>query len=103
MKMADDTMKKRPSFGSSKEGGYVDQKKYKQRHPEKVKEWRRRQKEREKGTIYEPKLRLAIEYKPALEQLSHDTGMSITELCLSALEEKYGIVLRKRIDKPEDK
>ena len=101
-----------------KRNGYAAQKKYQQEHreyynnlsnaykkvnPDKVKAWRKRQTAREKGTVYEPKLRLAIEYKPALEQLSHDTGMSINELCLSALEEKYGIILRKRIDKPEDK
>lgn len=98
-----DERKRKHSFNSSKEGGYLDQKKYKERHPEKVKEWRRKQKEREKGTIYEPKLRLAIEFKPILEQLCQDTGKSINELCLSALEEKYNVVLRKRLDNSEKK
>ena len=85
-----------------KKSGYAAQKKYKKNNPEKVREWRRKQKEREKGTIYEPKLRLAIEFKPVLEQLCQDTGKSINELCLSALEEKYDIVLRKHLDKPDE-
>jgi len=90
------------SFYSTKEGGYLDQKKYKERHPEKVKEWRRKQKQREKGKIYEPKLRFAIEFKPTLENLVKETGMSLNLLCISALEEKYGIVLRFSVDNKEE-
>ena len=99
--MPDDKKPKR-SFTSTKAGGYATQKKYHATHPEKVKEWRRKQKEREKGTIYEPKIRLQIEYKPVLEKLLADTGMSITTICLTALEEKYGVVLQKHLDNTDE-
>ena len=99
--MPDDKKPKR-SLSSTKAGGYATQKKYHATHPEKVKEWRRKQKEREKGTIYEPKIRLQIEYKPVLEKLLADTGMSITTICLTALEEKYGVVLQKHLDSGDE-
>lgn len=100
--MADDKKPAKRSLSSTREGGYATQKKYHATHPEKVKEWRRKQKEREKGTIYEPKIRLQIKYKPVLEKLLADTGMSITTICLTALEEKYGVVLQKHLDNTDE-
>lgn len=76
--------------------GYAAQKRYRERHPEKTRQYRKKQKEREKGTVYEPKIRLKIEYKQALLDLLSETELSITDLCLGAVEEKYGVVLRKK-------
>lgn len=93
------TKKKRAGFSSTKEGGYMSQKRYKENHPDRIKEQRRKQKEKMRGVIYERKLRLPVSSKAALDELLQSTGLSITELCLTAIEEKYGVDLRKPIDK----
>lgn len=67
-----------------KKNGYSYQKKYRETH---------------RGTLYEPKIRIPIEYKPVFDKLLSDTNMSITELCLTSLEEKYHVILHKHIDK----
>ena len=65
---------------STKAGGYASQKRYREKH---------------KGDVYEPKIRIKKEYKKNLETLLSATGLSITELFVSAVEEKYNIVLHK--------
>lgn len=99
--MADDKKKKKSKSGISatKAGGYAAQKKYHATNdPQKEREWRERSRERQRGKVYEPKIRVQIEFKPALIQLVADTGMSLTTLCLTALEEKYNITLQKGVD-----
>ena len=91
--------KRRAGFSSTKEGGYVSQKRYRENHPDRIKEQRRKQKEKTRGILYERKLRLPMSSKAALDELLQSTGLSITELCLTAIEEKYGVDLRKPIDK----
>lgn len=78
------TKKKRAGFSSTKEGGYMSQKRYRESH---------------RGIYYEPKIRIPAAKEPVLKKLLADTGLSITELCLTAIEEKYGVDLRKPIDK----
>jgi len=79
--------------------GYASQKKYKANHPERVREQKRRQ----GAKLYEPKLRIPIEKKPELEKLLSNTGLTISQLFLGAVEEKYGISLQKTVDKTEKK
>lgn len=66
------------------------QQKYVASHPEKIKMLRQ--------SIYEPKIRVQIAYKDELLRLCKITGKSLTVLCLTALEEKYGVTLHKTID-----
>lgn len=49
--------------------------------------------ERHKGEIYEPKLRIPASNKPELEQLLVKTGLTVTQLFVGAVKEKYGIDL----------
>lgn len=88
---------------ATKAGGYAAQKKYHSSNdPAKEREWRETTRQRQRGKVYEPKIRVLIEYKPALMQLMADTGKSLTSLCLTALEEKYGVVLQKSIDSNDE-
>lgn len=98
--MADDS-KKRAGVSSTKEGGYASQKRYRQNHPDRVREQKRKQNERLRGSIYEPKLRIPMENKHILEKLLADTELSITQLCIGAVEEKYGVTIQKQVDKPD--
>ena len=86
--MADVPKKNRSGISATKAGGYAAQKRYRQNHPDRVREQN------------EPKLRIPIENKVTLEKLLSDTGLSITQLCLGAVEEKYGVTLLKPIDTP---
>lgn len=73
-----------------KSTGYAAQKKYKAAHPE--------HRANERGRVYEPKIRIPMELKENLEILMNETGLSITRLFVSAVEEKYGVVLHYDID-----
>ena len=101
--MADDSNKKtsKAGFSSTKEGGYASQKRYRANHPDKIREQKRKQRERSRGLIYEPKLRIPIENKSVLEKLLSDTGLNITQLCIGAVEEKYGVTIQKNLDKSD--
>lgn len=105
--MPDETKPSKPNksgFSSTKAGGYSAQKKYHASNdPTKEQQWRKTSRERQRGKVYEPKIRVQIEFKPALLQLIADTGLSLTALCLTALEEKYGIVLHKSVDSDDKK
>lgn len=61
-----------------KERGYPARKNYVERH---------------RGEIYEPKLRIPAANKPELEQLLAETGLTMTQLFVGAVKEKYGIDL----------
>ena len=69
-----------------KKNGYAAQKRYKAAHPE------------QRGQNYEPKIRIALEFKPIIESLTAETGLSITQLFISAIEEKYKVVLHRDIE-----
>lgn len=69
-----------------KKNGYAAQKKYRASHPEKY------------NQNYEPKVRIPLEFKPTIESLTKETGLSITQLFISAVEEKYQVVLHRDID-----
>lgn len=98
--MADKPKKTSKSgISATKAGGYAAQKRYRENHPDRVREQKRKQNKKNKGSIYEPKLRIPIENKPLLENLLSATGLSITQLCLDAIAEKYGVKLSKPIDK----
>lgn len=58
--------------------GYTAQKKYR---------------ENRKGRVYEPKLTIPASKKDALFQLMKQTGMTTTQLFVTAVEEKYGVDL----------
>ena len=81
---------------STKAGGYASQKRYRENHPDRVREQRRKR----QNALYEPKLHIPVENKPVLEKLLAETGYNLTQLCLSAVEEKYGVTLQnKKLDK----
>ena len=69
-----------------RKNGYAAQKKYKSTHPEKY------------HLNYEPKVRIPLEFKTTIESLTKKTGLSITQLFISAVEEKYGVLLHYNID-----
>ena len=71
-----------------KKNGYAAQKKYRAAHPEKY------------NQNYEPKVRIPLEFKATIESLTQETGFSITRLFISAVEEKYQVVLHRDIDNP---
>lgn len=83
----------KPGISATKEGGYASQKRYRANHPEKVKEWQHR--------YYEPKVRILQEYRAELERLARETQLTLSELFISAVEEKYCVVLHKHLDKDE--
>ena len=89
-------------FSSTKEGGYLTQNAYKANHPDRVRKQKREEKRRERKRIYEPKIRMPIENKVILTNLLDTTGLSISELCLGAVEEKYGVTLLKKLDNNSD-
>ena len=89
-------------FSSTKEGGYLTQKAYKANHPDRVRKQKREEKRRERKRIYEPKIRMPIENKVILTNLLDTTGLSISELCVGAVEEKYGVTLLKKLDNNSD-
>lgn len=64
-----------------KERGYPARKSYVERH---------------KGEIYEPKLRIPSSNKQDLERLLSETGLTITQLFVGAVKEKYGVDLSQQ-------
>lgn len=80
---------------STKEGGYASQKRYRQNHPEKVREQKRKQNARLRETHYEPKLWLPRESQEIIANLMAATGLTLTQLFAGAVEEKYNIVIQK--------
>ncbi|MGN1121582.1 MAG: hypothetical protein ACI4RV_04375 [Eubacteriales bacterium] len=69
-----------------KRSGYAAQKKYRAAHPEKY------------NQSYEAKVRVPLEFKPIIERLTKETGLSITQLFISAVEEKYQVALHRDVD-----
>lgn len=66
--------------------GYTAQKKYR---------------ENRKGKYYEPKLNIPADKKEVLFRLMDQTGLTTTQLFVSAVEEKYGVILHHTLDKDE--
>ena len=73
-----------------KRNGYAAQKKYRAAHPEKY------------NQNYQPKVRIPLEFQHIIERLTQETGLSITQLFISAVEEKYNVDLHRSIDKSDD-
>lgn len=87
--------KSRPSgISSTKAGGYASQKRYKQNHPDRVIEQRRKRSER----LFEPKLRIPRKNKHIVDRLISETGMNLSDLFIRAVEDKYGVTL---LDTPD--
>ena len=51
-----------------------------------------------RGKIYEPKLTIPINKKEQLFMLLKSTGLTMTQLFVGAVEEKYGIILHEMVD-----
>jgi hypothetical protein len=66
---------------SSKLRGYPAQKRYREAH---------------KGEVYEPTVRIPAANKPLLEALLKSTNMTITQLFVGAVADKYGVDLCKK-------
>lgn len=90
--------KSKRGVSSTKEGGYLSQKRYRQNHPDRVREQKRKQGVRLRETHYEPKLRLPREAQDTIAHLMADAGLTITQLFAGAVEEKYGVTLQKPLD-----
>lgn len=74
-----------------KKTGYAAQKKYQQTHKEQYQVYKKKQ----RGSIYEPKIRIPMEYKNELSQLLKEEEMSLTQLFIFLVREKYGIDFSK--------
>lgn len=74
-----------------KSTGWAAQKKYKASHRDVC-----------RGRTYEPKLRIPMDKKDILVQLMAQTGLTITQLFVGAVEEKYGVNLHKNIDNGDE-
>lgn len=72
-----------------KKSGYAAQEKYRQAHPEKYRTYR----EAARGRTYEPKLRIPIDKKDELASLLQSEGVSLTQMFMALVMEKYGINL----------
>lgn len=92
--MANDKQKSKSGFSATKAGGYAAQKRYRTNHPDRVRE----QNQKQRGKTYEPKVRIPIEHKATIDELLKATGLSFTQLCIAAIEEKYGITLHSSLD-----
>lgn len=72
-----------------KRNGYASQEKYRQAHPDRYLAYR----EAAKGRTYEPKLRIPIDKKDKLTSLLQSEDVSLTQLFITLVMEKYGINL----------
>lgn len=91
-------------ISARKEGGYAAQKKYWETHAEKIKEIRARTREKNRGYLYEPRLRLTTKSKEQLEELCSSSGLSITKLFCALVKEKYGVELdQPTLENKDDK
>ena len=68
--------------------GYAAQKKYNAAH-----------KDTYRGTAYEARARIPANKKDVFLKLVEVTGLSITDLLVGAVEEKYGVILHDDVDK----
>ena len=79
--------------------GYAAQKKYNAAH--------RQQENARKASyrryIYEPRIRIPMEKKEALRSLLEETGLTLTQIVTTLIEEKYHVDLSEGIDEPKKK
>lgn len=61
----------------------------------------KRYRENRKGKYYEPKLNIPADKKEVLFRLMEQTGLTTTQLFVGAVEEKYGVILHRTLDKDE--
>ena len=79
----------RNSSERHKKTGYSAQKKYQQTHKEQYQEYQKKQ----RGSIYEPKLRIPIDRKEDLTNLLEREGVSLTQMFAALVQDKYGVNL----------
>ena len=82
---------------------YAAQKKYRENNPDVSRSTARKSmkkhREKVKGTdmeTYSARVPIKMKYKPVLDELIKNEGITIAELFLSAVEEKYGIILHEK-------
>lgn len=95
--------KKKSGISATKEGGYAAQKKYRLAHPEKEKERYKREWEKRRETLYEPRLRIPLENRTMIEEICSSENLSLTQLFFSLVKEKYGIDLSSPVLNEETK
>jgi hypothetical protein len=89
--------KKKPERNYHNESGYAAQKKWSAKNPQIRKECDKKRRE----THYEAKFRISKDFAPVIEKIIKDTGFSANALLIDALEQKYGVILRKNVDNIE--
>ena len=86
--------KRRTALLSSKEGGYVNQRNYERRHPDKIKAKRAR--------YHNLRIMVHKDFKPLIDSLAEQEGLSLSKLFVHAVEEYYGVTIHKGGNKKED-
>lgn len=74
-----------------KKKNYAPQKRYAKKHPEQ----RKSRDKRYKAQFYSPKINVPKEYRDDIMSLANATGLSVNMLFITAVEEKYGVILHK--------
>lgn len=92
----DEKEKLKRELARQKATGYAAQKRYRQMHPDAERE-RSAKRRMDSRTIA---IRIKREYEPILDEIVSSTGKTMTDIFISAVEEKYGVVLHKSIDNP---
>lgn len=90
----DKNEKLKRELARQKATGYAAQKKYRETHPNAERE-RSAKRRIDSRTIA---IRIKREYEPVLDEIVSSTGRTMTDIFISAVEEKYGVVLHKSID-----
>ena len=75
----------------NKKTKYASQRRYAKKHPEQAAVRAKRHRDK----CYYPSIGVWLEFKTIIVQLAKDNNMSINKLFVSAVEEKYGVVLHK--------
>lgn len=78
--------------------GYAAQKKYSKAHPEKAKQAASRYAKKHNGELYSPHISIYKDFKQIIDDLAKTTGLSINQLFIGAVEEKYNVTLHKNFD-----
>lgn len=83
--------------------GYAAQKKYRRNNPDVARSTARKSmgksRNKVKGTemeVYSARVPIRMKYKSVLEDLLKEQNLTIAELFLSAVEEKYGVTLHEK-------
>ncbi len=83
----------------AKRTNYASQKRYAKKHPEQRKD----RDKRYKAQFYSPKINIPKEYRDDIMVLSNNVGLSVNMLFITAVEEKYGVILHKENTENDEK